>query len=411
MIVNLKSLLLILVLVLHVVNMIGYNAFYVIAAISILYVFMNLFKLKKRKYYSKWLIFTIVVVAFTNEIYCCFKYNQSIIDGIVAIYFIFAAFIYYAFYDYFKIDINRIMKIISVIENIAAIVALLAISQAFIFPGVQLFDFTYRNGNIRIYGTALGYFALLFLIGKILIGKITVSEKVKLGILVVMLLFVSQSRGGIITLTFSALWGILIKIWNNGIKKALISTVIFFILTIVVLYIFYKIGYLNFLFTIFDEILGEYGSSATRSAEITYYQELMIQNPFMGIGILKGGSSIANEIYRQDLWFYIEDTGILGFCFQTGIMGIVWICYLLIVLMRKIHKLKLLNNDISQLIRYVSIMILITSIIGFTFTNYIVARSSISLFFMILAMMDSLIYESIFDNNNNVMKKKKEGVK
>ena len=133
------------------------------------------------------------------------------------------------------------------------------------------------------------------------------------------------------------------------------------------------------------------GSGATRMNEMNYYFTQIQGKEAMGLGLLRGGSSLADKVFRTDLHYYIEDLGLLGFVLQTGIIGCIWVVWALFAVGKRISLLRKCGKEDTQLISIVLVMLLVVTLIGFTNANYIIARSTILFFAMILAQADVLI--------------------
>lgn len=357
----------------------------------------------KHRYPSSSIVWSLLVIILINEIYCMFKYGQSIFTGILGIYYIFLIFSYFIFFDYFIKNENAVIDILKWIFMVTSIVAILSLIQFALFPHFNVFsNYAFRNGGLRIYGTALSYYAQVFLISFLVAGDTYKGEKIRkvqLAILLMTLVIVSKSRGGVITLVLATIYIIYKKLitQKNGFLKILIFTGIVGVLLKIVL----KSNYGDFIFSFLNEIEQGSGSGSTRINEMEYYYNEFLKNKLFGIGVLRGGSSLADLIYRKDLWYYIEDLGITGFVFQTGILGLGWIVFVLISLVKKIKILLKTKNKMACIVSYSAVMILITSLVGITNTNYIVDRASIICFCILLAMMDALIVKLRRVNNEN----------
>ena len=92
--------------------------------------------------------------------------------------------------------------------------------------------------------------------------------------------------------------------------------------------------------------------------------------------------------------------GLLGFIFQTGLLGLLWVVYAVVKIIAKISGLTKGKTQISNTISMILVMLLIVTLVGVTNANYIVARSTIFFFCMLLAEADVLLADISHEANN-----------
>lgn len=379
----------------HIIAMCGFNAIILVSLMSIYYTVLNFRQIVKTDYKSKFLVASGILVAFINVIVCKIKYNQSFAQGIVGIYFIFIYLSYFLFYDYFMLYDNGIKRVIRLIFWAATLIAVLEIIQSVFYPLFNVFEYTLRNGKVRIYEVELSFFAEIIAFSYLIFGQSTKKIKIQMVLMVTGLIFVSQSRGAFIVLCVSGIIAIIRKYWKEATIRSLINNLIFFGLLVEGGYLFSKTSYWDFLFSFFDEIQTGMGSGATRLHELIYYFSELQKEPWFGLGIIRGGSVLADKIYRKDLWYYIEDCGLLGYIFQTGIVGILWIIVVFASLLKKIRKLIKIKTTISKIIINSLSMLIIASLVGFLNANHIVSRTSILFFSILLVIADVYIKKEL----------------
>lgn len=378
-------------LLLQLTSLLGFNGLIICAGFIILYSFLHIKSIIFQKYSSKYLINAICIIGVLNIVYCWVIYKQNIIDGLMGIYYFGLFFSYYFFYNYFIKNYERIGKANSYILTMSVIVSIVAIAQSLFFPYINLFEFTIRNGRMRIWGTAMSFFAEIIGIAYLLKGKANIKIKIIVGVLIFALVYVSQSRGGIILLFVAVIITSMKKTINSGSRKKINKMFSFLIVLGVGLLALSKTEYWNQIFSFADEIQKGTGSGATRLNEMNYYFIQIKGKELMGLGLLRGGSLLADKIFRTDIHYYIEDLGILGLMLQTGILGCVWVIWTIISMIGKIKQLRRIENDDAKHVSYVLVMLLVVTLVGITNTNYIAARTSILFFSMILAQADVLI--------------------
>lgn len=379
----------------HIIAMCGFNAIILVSLMSIYYTVLNFRRIVKTDYKSKFLIVSGILVAFISVIVCKIKYDQSFAQGIVGIYFIFIYLSYFIFYDYFMLYDDGIKRVIRLILGAATLIAILEIIQSVFYPFFNVFEYTLRNGKVRIYEVELSFFAEIIAFSYLIFGQSTKKNKIQMGLMVTGLVFVSQSRGAFIVLCISGIIAIIRKYWKEATIRSLINNLFFLCLLIEGVYLFSKTSYWDFLFSFFDEIQAGMGSGATRLYELIYYFSELQKEPWFGLGIIRGGSVLADKIYRKDLWYYIEDCGLLGYIFQTGIVGTLWIIFVFASLLKKIRKLMKIKTTISKIIINSLSMLIIASLVGFLNANHIVSRTSILFFSILLAMADVYIKKEL----------------
>lgn len=379
----------------HIIAMCGFNAIILVSLMSIYYAALNFRRIVKTDYKSKFLVVSGILVAFISVIVCKIKYDQSFAQGIVGIYFIFIYLSYFIFYDYFMLYDDGIKRVIRLIFEAAALIAILEIIQSVFYPFFNVFEYTLRNGKVRIYEVELSFFAEIIAFSYLIFGQSTKKNKIQMGLMVTGLIFVSQSRGAFIVLCISGIIAIIRKYWKEATIRSLINNLFFLSLLIEGVYLFSKTSYWDFLFSFFDEIQAGMGSGATRLYELIYYFSELQKEPWFGLGIIRGGSVLADKIYRKDLWYYIEDCGLLGYIFQTGIVGTLWIIFVFASLLKKIRKLMKIKTTISKIIINSLSMLIIASLVGFLNANHIVSRTSILFFSILLAMADVYIKKEL----------------
>ena len=358
---------------LHAGVMFGINLMIPVAVLSIFYAAMHFHGIVKMKCASKRIVISGILVAFVSVIVCHVKYGQSVIQGMIGIYFIFIYFAYFIFYSYFDKYDNGIKTVMRFVINTATLIAVLAIMQSVFYPYFNIFEYIFRNGRIRIYEIELSFFAEIIAFSCLICGQGSRRMKLQLLVMIFELIFVSQSRGAMIVLAASVMIAIIRKYWR---ERTLLS--------------FFKLFLLAF-----AGISGIYLFSRTpywtRVNELIYYFAQLRKDPWFGMGILKGGSKLADEVYRLDLWFFIEDCGILGYVFQTGIVGALWLISVFVCVLVKISKLMIGKTAESKVILNSLTMLLIASLVGIANANHIVSRTSILFFCMLLAMADVCI--------------------
>lgn len=380
-----------LLLLLQLSSLFAFNSLIVAVIILLIYSFLHIIDIVKIPRASTALIFSILIIGLVNSVYNKFMYGQSIADGFIGIYFLGMFFSYFIFIRYFEKDKRRIDKLNERVMVISAIVAILAILQTLLYPYINLFDFSIRNGRMRIPGTAMSFFAEIIGIAYLLMGRANVKMKVSLAILVFALFYVSQSRSGIILLFLAAVFTIAKKLLNAKSKEAVVLLFVFTTGIVIFILLLSRTEIWQNIFSFVDEIDSGAGSGATRVSEMQYYWEQMSGKELFGLGLLRGGSSLANWIFREDLYYYIEDLGLLGFIFQTGLLGLLWVVYAVVKIIIKISRLTKRKTQISSTISMVLVMLLIVTLVGITNANYIVARSVIFFFCMLLAEADVLL--------------------
>jgi len=376
---------------LHAGVMFGINLMIPVAVLSIFYAAMHFHGIVKMKCASKRIVISGILVAFVSVIVCHVKYGQSVIQGMIGIYFIFIYFAYFIFYSYFDKYDNGIKTVMRFVINTATLIAVLAIMQSVFYPYFNIFEYIFRNGRIRIYEIELSFFAEIIAFSCLICGQGSRRMKLQLLVMIFELIFVSQSRGAMIVLAASGMIAIIRKYWR---ERTLLSFFKLFLLAfagISGIYLFSRTPYWDFLFSFFDEMREGMGSGATRVNELIYYFAQLRKDPWFGMGILKGGSKLADEVYRLDLWFFIEDCGILGYVFQTGIVGALWLISVFVCVLVKISKLMKGKTAESKVILNSLTMLLIASLVGIANANHIVSRTSILFFCILLAMADVCI--------------------
>lgn len=375
-------------MLLHGMTLVGINFIIPVAVLSICYGAAHFKNIIETDYESKPVILAGIAVAFASVIVCYVRYGQSLIQGMVGIYFIFILLSYFIFYDYFCLYDDGIWTAMKLIIRIAVCIAILAIAQSLLYPYFNLFEYAFRNDRIRIYEIELSFFAEIIAFSHLILGLATKTMKIQLVIMLWGLVFVSQSRGAMIVLCASGTIAVIRKYWNDRTIRSFLKNLLFLMLLACGVYLFSKTAYWDFLFSFFDEIQEGMGSGATRLGELFYYFKELRKSPWFGMGILKGGSLLADRVYRIDLWFFIEDCGLLGYIFQTGITGILWLISVFLCMLARIKKLMRTETREGKVILNSMIMVIIASAVGIANANHIVSRTSILFFSMLLAMAD-----------------------
>ena len=387
-------------LLLQLSSLFAFNGLIVAVIILLAYSFLHIKVIAKIPRASTTLVLSIVIIGLVNSVYNKFMYGQSISDGLIGIYFLGMFFSYFVFIRYFENDKSRIDKLNERVMIISAVVSVLAILQTLLYPYINLFDFSIRNGRMRIPGTAMSFFAEIIGIAYLLMGRANTRMKVSLAILVFALFYVSQSRSGIILLFLAAVFTIAKKMINAKSKKAVVLLLGFVIGIVIFILLLSRTQIWQNIFSFVDEINSGTGSGATRVNEMLYYWKQMSGKELFGLGLLRGGSALANWIFREDLHYYIEDLGLLGFIFQTGLLGLLWVVYAVVKIIAKISGLTKGKTQISNTISMILVMLLIVTLVGVTNANYIVARSTIFFFCMLLAEADVLLADISHEANN-----------
>ena len=379
------------ILLLQLTPLLGFNGQIACVILLIMYATLHIKEIITWKYPSKYLINAMGIIGLFQILYCKIVYNQSILDGASGIYFIALFLSYYFFYNYITQDYERINILNDKILIIAASVSVLCILQSVLYPHINIFEFSMRNGRMRIPGTAMSFFAEIIGITYLYNGKATTKRKILVSILVFALIFVSQSRGGTILLFCAAVIALIKKLIDSKSKQSMVLLFAFVLGLVALLAILSKTEYWNQIFSFVNEMQEGSGSGATRMNEMKYYFLQLQGNEAMGLGLLRGGSILADKVFRTDLHYFIEDLGLLGFVLQTGVIGCIWVVWAVLAIVRKISKLRKIGKEDTRLIGTVLVMLLVVTLIGFANTNYIIARSTILFFAMVLAQADVLI--------------------
>lgn len=369
----------------------GINCAPIIAILILLYQVFHVRK-SRLKYNSIFkMLLILILIGIINVIVCYRRYNSNLFTGLTGLYALFIPFGYNLGLDCFNNDERR-ENIINFMINWFTFLCMLAILQW--MEGINIFPSSIRNGSIRIRGIALGFFAQILILSKIVTNNFKKTDVIKALIMLFYLVFISQSRGGIITLSLSYIYIVFRRIWRKKNIKSILQTLALGI-TVLSLFLMLKdIGYIDKVMSFTTEIAEKSGSGSARISELEFYYSKLLNNPFVGIGILKGGTSLETKIYGMDRWYFIDDTGLLGFIFQTGIVGAVWLATLFVLIIRRITKLLKIRDSQSAIIAYALTMVIITSVIGFVFTDYILSKHSAFLFFLLLSIGDSIISEN-----------------
>lgn len=369
----------------------GFNCAPIISLIILIYQLFHIHKNRFKYNHIVWMLLILLMIGIINVIVCYRRYNDNLFTGLTGLYALLIPFGYNLGLDYFNNDEKR-ENIIGFVINCFTILCILAFVQR--VTGVNIFPYTFRNGSIRIRGISLGFFAQILVFSKIISNNFKKSDIIKALIMLLYLVFISQSRGGVITLSFSFLYVIMKRIWRKKNITSILRTLILIITVFSVFIILNNIGYIDKVMSFTTEIIEKSGSGSARIGELEFYYSKLLKNPFWGIGIIKGGTSLETKIYGMDIWYFIDDTGLMGFVFQTGIVGAAWLFTLFVLIIRRIVKLLKIQNSQSTVIAYALTMVIITSVIGFVFTDYILSKNSSFLFFLLLSMADSTINEN-----------------
>ncbi|MDD3416420.1 MAG: O-antigen ligase family protein [Lachnospiraceae bacterium] len=387
-----------LLLLLQLTPLLRFNGLIIAVAVLLFYSFLHVKTIIKNSYPSKSIVLSVIALGLINTIYCLYTYRQGLADGIFGIYYLGLFISYFLFVRYFKRDISRIDKLNELVMIIAAVVSMMTILQSLFYPYINVFSFSVRNGRMRILGTAMSFFAEILGIAYWMTGRATKRMKISLTILIFALFFVSQSRSGIILLFVACAFAEMKRLLEKKSKRSIFMLLGFAIGLFVVVVLISKTTLWNQVFSFMDEIEEGSGSGATRMREMSYYWNQLKGKEIFGLGLLRGGSVLADSVFRTDLYFFIEDLGLLGFVFQTGYLGLAWVVYAIISILKNMSRLAKVHSQISVTIRLSFTMLLIITLIGFTNANYIVGRSSIFFFCMLLAEVDVLLAEADYDS-------------
>lgn len=362
------------------------NLVFVVSIIGLLYGVLHINSIIRSNYTFKYWILSLVLVVLVSVIYAFFRYGQPILDGLYGFHYVFIYFLYFYFVKLFSaIGKNGESSIWDLIVIIGTLLAIFFLIQVVLYPRFTIFHVNYsmRNGHVRFFeGFPLILFSMMLTFVSLL-KKIKLKYIVYFSIQVSAVLYVSQTRNFIIAYGLAFL---ILYLFNRG--KYIVFKFFYVLLPLILsLFIFRDVAfYHDVIFSVLKQYQTDSGTVGVRLSEIQYYFDLFLEYPIFGIGLLGSTFSLTNIIYgTQYYYYYTSDIGLLGFVFQTGILGMIWIVLFIFKLVVQYTKMRTYNSDHRKLV----LLVIVTIIVGFPFLNIITERSSVLYFALFLAFADT----------------------
>lgn len=291
---------------------------------------------KKRKL-SKCIIFYsgLIVISFINS---TLIWKQPIMISLIVHSCLIIPLFYYPLISiirYISIDTTK-----HIFELLGIFVSLVTIFQKRVYPDIQfLMNIGMRNGKLRIIsGSSLVVFAFIIAFSD-LISKRKCRKCLLLvcALLLYDICFIIQTRSTIFTVIVTSIFLIWIRI-NKRVMSGIIKNVINFVILLIIAYLaFYYIQ-----LVVADSIEMKEVSSIQRIGAIKFYISQLKKHPILGYGMFREDFVLGRKLTGFDYEYYIDDVGIVGYIFQFGITGFIFIVYLIIKI---IANIKVISNE------------------------------------------------------------------
>lgn len=351
--------------------------------------------------FYNWIIstFYLWIIEIINSIVKYQKHGQSLLDvlsssfGMLTIIMVFP--LCYAQKREKRPDtLKNILKLMSLIAAVLSIIQVFFNQYGIVF--LDTTDSLDRNGRIRF-----GIAAALVSVGMIISFFDWIEGKKKKDIFAVLIellffFYATQTRSRLMY-SIAAIYFSLILFLKNRNKRIL----------------FFIIGVIAIALLLFSGLASEFKNSLQtdagilmRSNAISFYISQWLSSPIVGMGYIK--ASNANSFlldtlmgplyYGRIRYYYRNDVGIVGLLNESGILGIVWYIWLIVLLYRSVRQLYKINKKKYTWAVAVYIYVLLCSI------NLIITSNLSDLSVIIAIMNCSLLYE-----RNNELKLENSG--
>ena len=352
----------------------------IISIIGLIYIICNFKNIISKKYEFKTMILLLLIVEIYGIFLSYFKYNQSIITGLVGTHYIFIYGLYFYFVNLFsKKEISdNLERIKKVFVGFGSFYAILLILQNIVYPNIFLkLNYGIRNG-LRIQGCQIIQYAFAIAVCD-LINDFKGKKIVPVLIMGYELLVINQARNVILVFSFIILFSYYRKIYD---KKKILFLLSLFVIPIILL-IMGKAGYFNILSEIVEETQNVQGTSGVRVNELNYYWSKLKESKFMGIGVIGNNFYLKDYILGTNYGYYLEDIGISAFIMKTGILGFLWT----IIWIKKLFKT---TNKQYEWVRVLAWFVALKTVFSMFFSTSFIfdIRDGLIYFVMILAILD-----------------------
>lgn len=305
--------------------------------VSFIFLFYFILKNKKLKFFSfrriciSWTL--IVIIEF---IFSFIRYQQPFFFTLVEAIFVINPLISMLCISQFEHSDNNEEIITNTLLQISAItnIVIFVAYVLFTYQGIDLLKIgdsaLFRNDTVRINsGEMIIYPMIMISFSRIFEKKHNLVDMVNLIFGLINIILVAKTRMVFLGIIMTALLYIVI------VKNVNIIIRIMVILAFVVMSCF-SIVYM-------DDLLSEAGTYFSsdmgiqrRFDAIDFYSNQFFENPIFGMGLLGGSKNLINSelLYGPRGVFYRSDVGIIGFINAFGIVGLIWVGYSIIIMLK-----------------------------------------------------------------------------
>lgn len=295
-------------------------------------VFIKYFRFPKTRYCHKFLVIFPLVLAFTSSYMGMKVYDQPFMLGFrPQRFFILTYLLYFPIKRMISCNLKNKFYIKKVLIGIGTIELFLFIMQYFLIDKVIYLyvRVSSRFGDVRL---PIESFLLLLLpfvlINEIFNKKNTMRNYFLLGLNLFYIVVVVKTRmimiGMLVTLS------ILLFIYKKGADK-IVVVLILILCGIVGVNSSIGKGYLQ---SLSREYISQDNNSLVRKNAQKFYINETSKTPLLGRGFVNTKWNNATYLSMYDNGYYFNDNGIIGFYYLYGIIGLIWVMFALITVIR-----------------------------------------------------------------------------
>ncbi len=298
------------------------------------------------KYIYIYILITALVVGI-QSIYSMITYGENPYDMIWGCArFLCLFFLPLFVYLFEKCDANKFISRIIVIGIVSVLLILfLALAKDYgipvTLPGARFFGV--RDGHTRVSITNAGRIAIVYLFAYIIQSrewKRKIYLSVLLALMLVAFIYFQATRIANIALVVAFI-AILVFYRGSNNKKLIYA----FIVSVAILIIWLN---KNVLFESFSTSGEQAASTIARLNGTAYFLDIFKGNPLTGLGIIRPKNQELMLIWAGPLGiYYLDDLGIIGGLFETGLVGIVLYIYPILRMSYISYKLYKLKNNVA----------------------------------------------------------------
>lgn len=359
-------------------DLINISTIFISIVIIIILSFEPILQKKTIGKYRFWIVGTILLWIFecVNSAINYAKYGQSFFDTIAASFGILSIISLLPLcYLQEKIRDKNYLK--NLIKNLGFVAALLSIVQVFLYDYNIIFldisGSSTRYGSLRF--SVAGYMVSISVIITLFdwIKTKRGVDLVKTIIEIIFLIYAQKTRTEIIYVILAVYFVSILFLKNKNAK------VLLFILGILALFMSTASGFTS-------SFLAELDSDAginMRFETINFYMKQFYDHPILGMGFIRSSTNNATLyglLYgsgRYAGYFYRDDVGIIGVINEKGILGIIWYCLVLILILKQVIFLYRFDKKENVWMLCIWVYILICSINIIWVNNLRIASLSI----------------------------------